>query len=57
MYIAYIILADEALASPYSPLHEVENTPGVWYVQPSGYITRTISTRNVGSHTLPHFDV
>ena len=38
-------------------IFEVTNTPGVQYVVPSGLFTRIIYTRNVGSHTLPHFDV
>ena len=54
-------ITGRACTHPY--LHEVttndkrEHPGGVIYVQPLVYITCILYTRNVGSLTLPHFDL
>ena len=63
MYVIYMeqcvmLISGRALRAPiFARYHEVTNTPGVQCVAPSGLFTCIIYTRNVGSHTLPHYDV
>ena len=55
-YIYYV--SGRAVRSHIYLIFEVTNTPGVLYVtHPPDYFTCIIYTRNVGSNTLPHFDV